>query len=475
MSTRFPIPASLQDLERHPYNLLPYPNDFDDDNEAARAQSFDQLVELLEDGNKVLTRYGVQLFLEDDDDSPEWIDTQRMQALYTLARKSASLANRTRSNFISALCRAVHLLCNTLSNSADAENSGTGTRQSTTLPQCFRDAFACHIYMLFSVMSAVESEIKVGKGLAISAAATSNKKKGAASREEKERKEELAAQTASRNICTKAMLAAAQCMNQHKFQLWKHGVVEEDLLSLPCQISYLILENCTNTTNRKSSSGDEALSIIASTAEMPSMMSNIVAALMDLMHTHEHISPLIADLCSSANPRLAMELFREIGRIDGSLTEGKASGIKFVAPFISELALRKPQLVLAQIGLVLSHLNSESYVFRSSIVTAIGFILTRSDEEETIPRDSENFTTDYLTSAGAQKTRDSLFDMLTERVHDVSSYTRAAALKAWVHLIENSSVPTDRFMCMTKLAIDRLQDKTIIVRKNAMQVRNSIC
>mmetsp|Transcript_51008 Transcript_51008/g.153332 ORF Transcript_51008/g.153332 Transcript_51008/m.153332 type:complete len:172 (-) Transcript_51008:351-866(-) len=32
----FPIPASLQDLERSPYDLLPYPPGFDDDDEAAR-------------------------------------------------------------------------------------------------------------------------------------------------------------------------------------------------------------------------------------------------------------------------------------------------------------------------------------------------------------------------------------------------------------------------------------------------------
>ena len=36
----FPIPSSLQELESPPYNLLPYPHDFDDDDEAARAESF---------------------------------------------------------------------------------------------------------------------------------------------------------------------------------------------------------------------------------------------------------------------------------------------------------------------------------------------------------------------------------------------------------------------------------------------------
>jgi len=87
----FPIPSSLHDLERAPYNLLPYPNDFDDDDEAARADSFDALVAKLEDGNEQLGRCGLDLFwggesVEHDDEEDVWMDEERIQALYTLVR-----------------------------------------------------------------------------------------------------------------------------------------------------------------------------------------------------------------------------------------------------------------------------------------------------------------------------------------------------------------------------------------------------
>ena len=61
----FPIPASLQDLEREPYNLLPYPDDFNDDDEAARADSFSQLVTLLDRGNQTLLSGGIYLFQQE--------------------------------------------------------------------------------------------------------------------------------------------------------------------------------------------------------------------------------------------------------------------------------------------------------------------------------------------------------------------------------------------------------------------------
>jgi hypothetical protein len=81
----FPIPSSLQDLEREPYNLLPYPNDFDDDDEASRSDSFMQLVTRLERGNQVLISGGINLFQQEEGYLP-WMDMERVQCLYTLVR-----------------------------------------------------------------------------------------------------------------------------------------------------------------------------------------------------------------------------------------------------------------------------------------------------------------------------------------------------------------------------------------------------
>lgn len=83
MKSRFPIPSSIQDLERAPYDLLPYPEDFADDNEATRADSFAELVHKLAQGNRVLHTSGHSLF---SDEEELWMDEERLQALYTLVR-----------------------------------------------------------------------------------------------------------------------------------------------------------------------------------------------------------------------------------------------------------------------------------------------------------------------------------------------------------------------------------------------------
>jgi len=102
---KFPIPSSLQDLEREPYNLLPYPDDFREDaDDDARAESFRSLVDLIDEGNRYLScavaseddeGRGGDLEEEGDEDAGdgrsseedhEWMDRNRLQALYTLVR-----------------------------------------------------------------------------------------------------------------------------------------------------------------------------------------------------------------------------------------------------------------------------------------------------------------------------------------------------------------------------------------------------
>jgi hypothetical protein len=84
MAQAFPVPPSFTSLESSPYNLLPYPVDFNDDDESCRAESFDRLISVIEAGNRSLNCGGLDLFEEEECD--EWNDGERVQALYTLVR-----------------------------------------------------------------------------------------------------------------------------------------------------------------------------------------------------------------------------------------------------------------------------------------------------------------------------------------------------------------------------------------------------
>ncbi|KAL7445188.1 hypothetical protein ACHAXH_009750 [Discostella pseudostelligera] len=522
-SASFPIPSSLQELESPPYNLLPYPADFDDDDEAARAESFSKLIHHLEGGNRALLSSGLGLFEvegdgenDDDEDYDVWNDNTRIQALYTLVRKSDSLAPATRARLVKVLCDAVHGLCAALSSSRGGESqqsqsSGRSEEEagfalaashnsSYVVSQSFRDALACHIYMLFTLMFLTESKEKLGKSLGTNA--TGSKGGGGGSGKQSKRTpsdkaEDLIA--SSRTTCAEAMYVASITMATHKSKLWKRSVPDEAVVGLPCRIAYQMLESATGVLARRAASGDQALKTIAATVDSaPCLLNTVVSALVDLLHTYDHMAPMVAELCTMVHEQptnvLAMELLREIGRLDTSAYSdnaagNKASGIKNVAPFISELAAVRPKVVLSNISLLLPHLDSEPYVLRSAIIHSIGHILVREDqslieakkdkdgdstEEGSSGDGTSNSNKEECLIANMAKTRTSLFKILCDRTRDITSFTRAASLKVLNDLTERQSLPLDRIMPVTEIAIDRLKDKTVMVRRNAMQLLTTL-
>jgi condensin complex subunit 1 len=283
-----------------------------------------------------------------------------------------------------------------------------------------------------------------------------------------------------RAACADAMLMAAKSMGQNRFTLWKRGVADESVVILPCRIAYQMLESATGIIARKAASGDAALAMIAATVDScPNSIGTILAALMDLMHSYEHLAFLCAELCSLVSTnQLPVELIREVGRLDTSGSGGesahKASGIKYVAPFVWELAIKRPQLVLANISHLLQHLENEPYYLRSAILTALGHIIEyigKALKPNNPDSDGTSSTENESSPAILEKSRAALLDILQERSHDISSYTRSAVLKAWIRLAHSGSIPVERILPVTIMAIDRLQDKTVMVRKQSLQVR----
>ena len=59
-------------------------------------------------------------------------------------------------------------------------------------------------------------------------------------------------------------------------------------------------------------------------------------------------------------------------------------------------------------------------------------------------------------------------DLLVERVHDTSAFTRARVLNTWATMAEAKAIPLSHWLVVTDLAIGRLHDKGALVRKAAM-------
>jgi condensin complex subunit 1 len=207
---------------------------------------------------------------------------------FLLARKS--LARPRAPRLVTALCESVQ----TLSRLLHSAGKSSDRDDCETVPQSFRDAFSCHLYMLFCILFFIESEAKSEK-----LNNTTTEKNSVESNETLK----------VRSACADAMLAAAQAMAQHRTVFWQRGVPDESVVVLPCRIAYQMLERATGVLARKAACAEQALGMIACTVDSADcLLSTVTAALMDL-HSYEHMAGLAAELCV-----MVSEFHEQIGR-----------------------------------------------------------------------------------------------------------------------------------------------------------------
>lgn len=341
----------------------------------------------------------------------------------------------------------------------------------TVSPAC-RDAFSFHLYMLYSCMFLLESQIK--------ADSLTNASQGAP--------KTCNAIVEQRMLGIETLLSATVVMDEYRNNIWQRGVVDEQVVLLPCKMAYLLLERSTGIVARRTHGAKEAMDILTCTVQShPSLLTHIVASLWDMLHNHEHMASLTAELCNTDRGAflLTQEMLREYGRLDGK-GDVKMTGVKFVAPWVAHLAEHRPEWLLPHLSHLIGHLGqSEAYPLRSAVVGALSSILLQQPDKNDIAKeensgDQDNGHADQedavVNQAAAPnttlsaKTREQLLHQLIAQAHDVSSYTRAAVLKAWGRLVTNRSLPKDWILRVTRLALERLSDKTVVVRKQSMQV-----
>lgn len=292
-----------------------------------------------------------------------------------------------------------------------------------------------------------------------------------------------------RMLGIETLLSATVVMDECRKNIWQRGVVDEQVVLLPCKMAYLLLERSTGIVARRTHGAKEAMEILTCTVQAhASLLTHVVASLWDMLHNHEHMASLTAELCTADRGGflLTQEMLREYGRLDGS-GDVKTTGLKFVAPWVAHLAERRPDWLLPHLSHLIAHLaQSEAYPLRSAVVGALSSILLQqpdkngnqeeqSDKQDAQGIDEENEdpvagTTPLAPATLSTTTREQILQRLVVQAHDVSSFTRAAVLKAWGRLATNRSLPKDWILRVTQLALERLSDKTVVVRKQSMQV-----
>lgn len=248
--------------------------------------------------------------------------------------------------------------------------------------------------------------------------------------------------------------------------------------------------------------------------KVPSIHISVVASLIDLIYTHEHLSAPIADLVELLffkyeNSAFAANLISEIGKSSRDSSKD-VTGTRNIAAFLSTLSSLTPALIVGNLSFVLALLDSESYQLRNAAVTCIAQILLwnfrqngrqallQSEENprekksykergETKSNGSDDESSDEevddndenqsgqrpqqsSTRTFSKSTRDQLLSVLEDRIHDINSFARGHVLKMWTTLCEEGALPIHMLKNVTLMAVGRLQDKAAVVRRHSIHL-----
>ena len=177
-----------------------------------------------------------------------------------------------------------------------------------------------------------------------------------------------------------------------------------------------------------------------------------------------------------------------------------------VGEFLILLSEKRPKLLASHLSLLLPHLETgDCFMLRNALVTVIarlvvhvysdaaavdnheaGGVSSFSDgaagggvsgmeggAEEGDGGNGEGGELSMRNDAKMRRVRgkQELLGLLLERVRDTSAHVRSRVLATWAWLCQQKAVPLGHWNAVTQLAVGRLQDKSSIVRKSALQVR----
>lgn len=272
---------------------------------------------------------------------------------------------------------------------------------------------------------------------------------------------------------TKVMKAVGRALNTDLWALFRPNRPDQNTLVKLIQLAGAALENPAAAKDEELAGG--AAHVLAVTAIKYQQLDAVSATLVDALNRFEHTPPLVAELLRYSvaqwdDGRLAAAVIGEIAAVDPSEYErqqnatGEKAGVRSVAAFVEEMASRLPRLMATQIALLLPHLGGKAWTLRSGIVSSIGYLLHKAFDSASTAEAADAQRAAHLRS------KQHLLDILCERVRDQSSFTRKAVLQTWAYLAENRAVPLGHWQVVTSIAVGRLEDKSSLVRKEALRL-----
>lgn len=217
---------------------------------------------------------------------------------------------------------------------------------------------------------------------------------------------------------------------------------------------------------KDSDTKDALCRIIGTCATKYHYVAQSCASILHLIYKYDFSIPHLADAVAWAEKKyadgsMATSLIRDIGKTNPKDFVKDTVGAENIGRFLVELADRLPKLISTNIGLLVPHFGGESYKIRNALAGVLGKLVSKAfnDIEGEVSSKSIRL-----------RTKQAMLDILLERCRDVSAYTRSRVLQVWSELCEDHSISIGLWNEVSSVAAGRLEDKSAIVRKSALNL-----
>lgn len=231
-----------------------------------------------------------------------------------------------------------------------------------------------------------------------------------------------------------------------------------------CRNAFMLFENASLL--KDSETKDSLCRIIGTCTTKYHYIAQACASILHLIHKYDFVVTHLADAVAGAEKKyadgsMATSLIREIGRMNPKDYVKDTVGAENIGRFLVELAERLPKLLSTNIGLLVPHFGGESYKIRNALVGVLGKLVAKAfnDVEGEVSSKSMRL-----------RTKQAMLEILLERCRDVSAYTRSRVLQVWAELCEEHSVSIGLWNELASVASGRLEDKSALVRKSALNL-----
>lgn len=197
------------------------------------------------------------------------------------------------------------------------------------------------------------------------------------------------------------------------------------------------------------------------------LQHSIIQCLTYYAHLPQYMAGLLHTLTEKYDYMvLTEEILREISQTH--FNSNDTNGPKAVSEFLIKLSELSPRLILRQMTSISQLLDNSNQTLRCSVVEACGNIVVDILKNSTKDQ-GEDEDADYYRHQVAK-----LLNLLEERFLDQNPYVRTKAFQALSKVADLKVKLTERRQKMMMLAVRSLEDRSTLVRRNAIKLMSKL-